>query len=250
MTTTSLCEAAKANMVSTYLSIAAASPGAELYRSTAWVGCRSSFSHSIANFAIILDPAKEHRMAAQNFLFGRPTACVYGVRDDASADGPRGGRCLKLMASKAVLSNSIVEMVQAISDVERSAVADFMVAQFFGANGGRLSEILAASSSTGEAPIYWLAAARRRIGALMLNADAGVLGVYNFCIDRRSRGKGFGSQTLAAISSIASRAGLDLTLQCSPDLVPFYSKHNYEIVGHVDIWSLECAKSAVIMGGR
>lgn len=240
-------------MVSTYVAIAEGWPDSEVHRANSWTGCRSSLAHPVANFAILHEGGASAEFEAMDYLAGRPHACLYSVSEGRpSSTLPLcGGRCLKLMVAEAqtTVPNG-VDLVLAASDAERRLVADFMVSQFFGAHVEPVRRILAMASASGNAPLYWLSQLGKRVGAVTLNADAGALGIYNFCIDSRLRGRGLGSMALNAIARFACAAGLSLTLQCSPNLVSFYSRHNYEIVGHVDIWSLERKKSAVIMRGR
>lgn len=248
MIATDLFESARANMASTYLSIASGAPDADIYRSSGWVGCRSSVPHSIANFAILLSQGDRNETCAQEFLADRPSACLYRISMASERSGPtNGSRCLKLLAAPAKPSKSEIELSLATSDWELGSVASFMVSQFFGTQSAHLNSLMAKAAARGETPLYWLHHAGRRVGAVMLNPNGGALGIYNFCIDGRSRGRGLGGETLAAISSLAYGAGLDLTLQCSPQIVPFYERNGFEIVGHVDIWLLDRAKSAVIM---
>lgn len=232
-------------MIDTYVSLARLSPASHVEQvGEAWL-CRSSIRHPIGNLAIGLNGTGIPERVV-NVVMSQPYFRLYSLPGDDPAEfaeaafkaGLRERYELTGMVLHAA-GTAEIELNEAVDLAEAQRVAGFIADTFFWRTPKRSREALARimASAHPKHRFFWLEDETGTTAAGTLTLDAEVTGLYNLCVRRDVRSRGLGSSVAAELSrKAASRSG-HVALLCDTELVPWYSRHGYRIVGSLRAFS-------------
>lgn len=231
------------NLSHTYLALGRASLGATTWAERGFAACTGTLDHPICNFAVAneLDEAicsRLRQVASQRrcfSLYGVPSPDAERMLED---QGFALSHKLKVLMGQDVgIASPVLEEAQ--TEAERLKIAEFMMGQFFHRQPTAFRRGIA--EATARAASLRLMSAHgngRLVGAVMVSEQAGVLGIYNLCVSSAFRRRGWGSAIVGSLAQIAARRKLRLTLQCEPDLAPWYESLGFREVGSVSVFGL------------
>lgn len=240
-------EAARANLLDTFLRLGRAVPGSRIEESEAFTSCVGPLDHPICNFAgqLRIDPWSARRLG--EIAASRNTFNVYVMPGDQPehagellqrAGFERSYELFQMLAEEPEPGPPI-EMRPVTKAAERLQVAQFMSEQFFSRQSDAFRRRLA--ETTAEAAgleLFDLSERGRLVAAVMLGHAAGILGVYNLCVASSRRGRGIGRAVLDWVLTVARDSGRAVALQCSPDLRDWYGYRGFVASGRVSVYSL------------
>lgn len=230
------------NIERTYLAIGRRTPGARTVCGEGWVCCLSDLDHPICNFGVVRSDSEFDADGLRRLIADKKAFNLYSFRslpaDDL--DRVRGMgfaptyRLLQLFRAGA-LEGPAAELAEAEGQ-ERMRVAEFMVRQFFFRQSRAIRQNISQATAECELPLYWSNWQGQTVGAVMLCPEAGVLGLYNLCIDPDMRSRGLGSATVRAILRVASQYERPVVLQCDAVLESWYGGLGFSKLGTVEVF--------------
>jgi hypothetical protein len=129
-----------------------------------------------------------------------------------------------------------VTLSEAILPRERAEAATFMTDQFFMHGVQELRQAIISATALAPVHLFTYAPAREIEGAVMLSLSDGCMGLYNLCVDPTKRSRGIGRGIVRWVQLQAMARGLVLVLQCSQDLVRFYTECGFSVSGRMECW--------------
>jgi hypothetical protein len=244
VTGASILRSAADNLEFTYLSIGRATPGAIVSHGAGYSACVCEFGHAVGNFAIVRGGTRESAKellelaeAAESFnIYSPPEAPESAARHLRSAGFEQTWRLSQLVASGKVAEG--ITQFELVEDERRLEVARYMADQFFFRQKASVREVIAKATAHSGLELLRIVHKGSPVGAVMIAQIAGLLGVYNLCIEADLRGRGFGSEAMKGMLALSARRGCDVVLQCDVSLVPWYSSLGFREAGSVDVYGL------------
>jgi N-acetylglutamate synthase-like GNAT family acetyltransferase len=249
-----LTERAVDNLEATYLAVGKQGDGAWIDSWDGGAACLSTLGHPVSNFAVVRRISIERARILQDFAFGRRAFNVYLCCGEHQAENHSileklgfsiAGHLVVMIGDGArKLGSQDLNKVEQFE--QRLSVGRFMARQFFARQTSSLRESIALA--TAKAPVELYVQENRQIlAAAMVFRTVGMAGIYNVCVSDVERERGHGSSLLASLLEIADRAKLLATLQCEPNLEPWYLKRGFHSVGSVSVLTLDRKASHAIM---
>lgn len=242
-------QAARDNLVTTYLGLAAGAPGCRITADALMVSCECHPDVSFGNFSL--------RFSGDDESLSRiVTRCVDAAEASpqyrvlvTTEDRPRGlgaslrqhgfemaGR-LTVMAAEGFPEayRAQVDMTRLTAMPDRRRLADFMIRHFSSRREPYQREIL--TESTAASPhALWSVGVRELVAGVMLSESAGALGLYNLCVAPRHQSQGLGSALVRACGALATLDHRLLVLQSAPALVPWYRRLGFQEIGYLETY--------------
>ncbi|MBS1704443.1 MAG: GNAT family N-acetyltransferase [Armatimonadetes bacterium] len=236
-------EAARQNVIHTYLDLARTLPEAVLSHTEGFWSCQSKVPIVLANFAIGFDSDNlEATISALEINAAiRPSYRVFVVTGDRPSDLAvhlESGRFQKRSQLSELICENVrveapLELVEYSDRSSRMRIAKFMIGNFFwrrdAASRDRIIEATARSTHR----LLCFEGTRGPIAAVMLTESDHTLGLYNLCVDPLHRRKGIGTQIFLACATRASMDGKRLVLQTEDVLKPWYLRCGCKEFGEV-----------------
>jgi hypothetical protein len=232
-------------LVETYVALALAAPGvkADVRPEWTWVTGLStvSFCNFVARFS--LTSAQLDQAIPMFREFGRRANTFWIFVTDVESPGDMGDRLhksgfeirqsLKQMAWECGSVPECEPPDEALSMPDRMRVSRFMTETFFNnANGHNRRLVIEATANSPHRLFFW----RDGLGlaaAVMVSESAGVYGIYNLCVRQDVRERGYGSDALSFVQSLAADAGRAVVLQCQPEMADWYHRRGFDPVGEM-----------------
>ncbi len=248
-----------ANLVETYLKLAQAIPGTETVQSQNWTACRNPMDYASCNFGIITSAETMESPELENFIGNRNSFHIYSFCNDFVKDsvdgwatrmGYRHGSILIALAMqpKEAEVAPTVKLEFAVSESERSQIAEAIALQFFPRQTRAARLVIVAATAGSGLPLAKIVFEGEVVGAVMLCRTNGAIGLYNFFVEQRFRGRGIGKQTMLAVAELARIEQCILCLQCDLSLYDWYERMGFNEIGHVDICVLDRFGTVAIIG--
>ena len=233
-----------ANLLTTYLALGRAMPGAEVRETEGYVALLSELPHPSGNFAcrLSLDPwsAGELRALAAE----RPAFGAIAMPDDGPAHlaellrraGFAPVQRLTAMEAAPPFGLAGLEMGRC-EDVEaRRRAGRFMADAFFAREPLLLRHAMAEAMALSPLEVRTHLLRERPAAAVALSRTEGVLGVYNLCVAGPHRGRGLGRSLVAWCLAQAAAEGRRAFLQCEPALEGWYAGQGFARTGAITVW--------------
>lgn len=229
------------------MAIGRAGPGAESAEFDSWAGCRSAHRHPTSNFAILSSKESEAIVNVREFCDGHKGFLVYTLSEPGE-DPPesllkRSGfgplMSLQVFIGRSTGDIGLVRWEEAVLKAARLETSHFMVEQFFFAQSQVVRDMLAMATSASGLAMQRAFVGDLEVGAALCPQTTGMLGLYNLCVPRNLRRKGYGALMVRSLLSIAGEENRDLVLQCDRRLVPWYEGLGLKWAGTVDVYCLE-----------
>ncbi|MBI1756247.1 MAG: GNAT family N-acetyltransferase [Fimbriimonas ginsengisoli] len=250
MITSTLAEVAAANLLATYFTLGAASPGSRIWHEPGFTACFAEWEHPICNFAANVKLSSEVASRLAQLAGERPNFNVYTFDALLSSHN-----CLELAGFK--VRTRLVQMAwepeefapvvqRPLAHPEgRQEIAHFMAWQFFGNQTAdyraRLAETIVNARDLELVSFFH---GRELAAAAMLSCSPEeILGVYNLCVKSSLRGRGWGRDLMLAIEAMAWQKHQTVILQCDASLKQWYAQVGFTQIGGVDIWGLPHERS-------
>jgi GNAT superfamily N-acetyltransferase len=227
---------ARANLVTTYLALGSAVPGARLVAAGGFTLCTAPVELAMANFAMdfaeTLSPVQ---------LDGALRQIVHAARTHSALrvfdlPGPKPDGFLTALARAGLtLRHEMVQMcalepaagpvakwTECGSRPEREAIARFMAGQFFPTlDAKRRKVVIEATAQLGR--LFYSGRPEVPVAACTLVETEGAAGIYNLCVAPEHRRRGVGGAFVRASRQWAAETGRRTVLQCDPCLTGFYA---------------------------
>lgn len=229
------------------MAIGKAGPNAESIESDVWAGCRSVHRHPTSNFAILSSRESSAVEDIRTFCEGHKGFLVYTLSEPGS-DSPEALlrkhgfgplMSLEVFVGRSLGDAALVRWEEAHLKASRLETSHFMVEQFFFAQSQAVRDMLAMATAASGLTIQKAFVEEREVGAALCPRTTGMLGLYNLCVPRSLRRKGYGALMVRSLLSIAGEENRDLVLQCDRRLVPWYEGLGLKWAGTVDVYCLE-----------
>jgi len=249
-------DAATQNLTHTYFALGRSTEGAHMEEQRAFDICAGPFAHAISNFAVVRELDAHVAQSLRQIANSRPSFAVY-LLPGANTESEQSllqhydftvTHELHMMLSETVMPDR-VDLEEATGLGERRKVAEFMVEQFFHRQSPIFRRGIAeATSNSTDLNLYRALWNERQVGAVMLCEHAGLIGLYNLCVEPQFRSRGWGSAIVRTIVDQAQERRLSVTLQCEPSLASWYSSLGFKEVGSVSVYGLYRFQEIDIMG--
>lgn len=236
-----LAPAGRENVVHTYISLARGLPGTEVLARDGYVRVTGSqplsFCHFAGCFESDRDPrelAAELRQEARGpdglWVFLLPGDQPDGLRAALLENGFSLRQCLCQFGryGRGRLSDGLYEAHDADS---RLRVSQFMAEQFFPFTPGESRMLVARSTATSLANLFYMGVGGSPQAAMMLSKSEKSVGLYNLCVEGQMRGQGLGTALVESAQALADKYGLPLTLQCHASLRKWYEGQGFRQTG-------------------
>lgn len=230
-------------LVETYAAIAATMPQVRIERTDSFIIARAPFAHPLCNFGVILGP--EGIGGVLHAASGKPHFNLYTFESQGQMSMPDYVPMLALRIMTAPASEpSFTNVKPAETPGERMQLARFMADQFFSGHRSDTRERIAESTARAEGvSIYGFHAesgpARDDlVGAAMLTHHTSMAGLFNVCVEKSLRGRGWGSAIVRHMLNEAAIRGVATTLQCDLSLEVWYERLGFHAVDTVTVWTV------------
>lgn len=259
MTASNLSVAGSDNLLRTYFSLGAASPGSVISKQEGFDACVGNFDHPICNFAgrLTLDPWAANRLV--ELSIERRFFSVYSVPGDTPSSrevrdellvraGFQRNYSLQQMYWEPRPVDGGVGLQQATTLADRQAIAMFMANQFFGRHSASFRRRVAdATSGAMELDLYGVYHRFDLIAAVMLVEDDQVLGLFNLCVKSNLQNRGWGRKIVAETQRRAYDMDKYVSLQCDETLNTWYEGQGFESCDWVDVYGLSDKRRLAII---
>ena len=230
-----VCLATRGNVVATYLALASGLPGVTSEVSPNYTLVKGRWPLSFCRFAAGfrgLDPDAAAGLAGVAKAVGGLWAFVMPGDEPPHAEVALREAGFQWRHRLANLygvgpGQFSEEFVVADDTPTKLAVGRFMAEQFFDDTAGIGQDMLARATAESGLGIYWSSNSIGIQAAMLLSESNGAVGLYNLCVHRRLRFRGFGRQVLHHAMAVARSQGKPLVLQCKESLVPWYVKSGF-----------------------
>ncbi|MFM9872172.1 MAG: GNAT family N-acetyltransferase [Fimbriimonadaceae bacterium] len=232
---------ARENVVQTYLALAQSLPETKIDKRPDYTRVKGKWPLSFCHFAADFntrrraeDLAKELRAESNNtdglWVFLLPGDEPDGLHTHLLDEGFSLRQCLCQFGRQA--KGSWVEDLQEAQDADtRLRIGKFMAEQFFPFSSGESRMLVARSTALSIANLFYIGSPERPEAAMMLSKSKNAVGLYNLCVDGKSRGHGIGTDLVESAQALASQYGVPLTLQCHASLRKWYENQNFRQTG-------------------
>lgn len=249
-------EAVTHNLLHTYVELGRSTTGSRVWKERGFHACTGELDHPICNFAVDLElnegiASRLRQVAAQRRCFSLYTVPPIDQERHSEilhAEGFALSHKLQIMIAETA-SAEATTLLEASEVPDRRRVADFMVDQFFHKQPTPfkrgISEATARSTSLKLFKAEWN---NRVAGAVMVSEHANIFGIYNLCVAPQFRSCGWGASIVRSIVEIARSKNCGVTLQCVPNLAPWYGSLGFREVGEVSVYGLFRFKEIDIIG--
>lgn len=239
-----LPEAARQNLIETYVTLARATDGAQVTRRSGWVQCLSPAQHSFAQFAIGFEGGTEETARLKQVLVHQPFKRVIHVTGDSMvglADVLEATQYRMLYRMFELASEEHPALppgeLELAEGAVRQQVADIMIECFFQRQDQAFTKAVIASTLGSHLPL-WVLRIGNEVGAVAMTIrTSGVEGLYNVCVPIAHRKKGYGTAIVGHLQRFAAANGRALVLQCDPRLARWYEGMGFFFVGSVETFA-------------
>lgn len=259
MTASDLSVAGSTNLLRTYFSLGAASPGSVISKQEGFDACVGNFDHPICNFAghLKLDPWAANRIV--DLAIERRFFSVYSVPGDSPSSREVRDEILVRAGFHRTYSlqqmywtprpvQDGVELRLATTLADRQSIAMFMANQFFGRHSASFRRRVADSTSGAvELELYGVYNRFDLVAAVMLVEDDQVLGLFNLCVKSNLQNRGWGRKVVAEAQRRAYEVGKYVSLQCDETLRTWYEAQGFESCDWVDVYGLSDKRRLAII---
>lgn len=248
---------ASRNLLETYLALGKAVHGTKHYEASAYDACVGPLAHPICNFGISgfwTEAAIRNIRGIENVM---PPFNLYALPSERPLHlflpwqelGFELTYSLCCMRSEPLLAPPARVLVEARTNVERQSIADFMAMQFFPFHAPEARAGVSAATANAEGlQLHHVVERGHTKAAVMLHPTEKCLGLYNLCVESRTRGKGLGRAVVDWVLAKAAKQGLTVTLQCDPKLAPWYQQMGFSPYGNLEVYTLAKKATTDIMG--
>lgn len=251
-----LVESAQRNLAETYFALGKSVPGSRIVETAGFRACLSRQDHPIGNFALGLRldvnvvrslvglARRHHRFQVFHTLLDKPTGVVPEMLK-------RGGfeetsRLHVMSAAGAPYKGDLVSE-WAHDEAGREEIAKFMAKQFFSTASTDFRRVISQATTAADSlPLVGFRQRGKLVAAAMIQ-DTDVIGLYNLCVDHGMRGRGWGEAVVRRVLGWAHESGRTVTLQCEPNLVPWYERLGFSNLGRVIVYRLAISSNVAIM---
>lgn len=232
---------ARENVVQTYLALAQSLPETNIDRRPDYTRVKGKWPLSFCHFAADFNTrrtaesiAKELRAESNTpdglWVFLLPGDEPDGLHVHLLEEGFGLRQCLCQFARRS--KGTWFEDIKEAEDTDtRMRVGKFMAEQFFPFSPGESRLLVARSTALSAANLFFLGSPERPQAAMMLSKSKNAVGLYNLCVDGKSRGNGIGTQFVDSAQSLATQYDVPLTLQCHASLRKWYEIQNFRQTG-------------------
>lgn len=236
----------------TYAELGVATPGSRLVVESAFTLCTSPVDLAMANFAMDfspslgpseLDDALQQVAALSNRRSSMRVFDLPGPRPQGFARSlRRAGLTLRQELCQMSAFGSPVgpqaDWTECETQGEREAVATFMAGQFFRSLDAHRKRIVI-SATAGLGRLVYLGRADAPEAACTIVPSPGALGVYNLCVEPRSRGRGTGAAIVRRVRAMAAEDAQCVVLQCDASLTVFYKRLGFDANGWIGTYGFD-----------
>lgn len=244
---------ASLNLARTYLALGRSSNGSSLLDEAGFGGCVGPIPHPVCNFAVRLDlgPSDAERLAS--IARSRPQFNVYACPTDRPSDlgeqlvglGFRHAYRLRQMLAPRNGGPAEATPVRMLSAEDRDAAAGFMMREFFGRSDGPSRDaVRQATAAAEELELHRFDEAGETVAAAMLSRSEGMVGLYNLCVRKDRRGRGWGREVVRWVRASAEDAEW-ITLQCDSSLESWYTGLGFRTIGSVEVFVWDRAQELI-----
>ena len=237
---------ASENLLTTYLAIGLALPGAEIREAEGYVALLSDLAHPSGNFAVRLglDPWSAGEL--RELALARPAFQAVALPDDEPFHlaellrraGFEAVQRLVTMEATPAFGLSGLETARCGEIEARREAGRFMTDAFFARETVMLRHAMAEALAFSPLDLRTVVLREKIVAAFAFSRTEGVLGIYNLCVAGLHRGKGIGGSTVAWCLAQAAAEGRTACLQCAPSLEGWYEGHGFRRTGTITVWSL------------
>lgn len=240
-----LLQWAEDNLEATYVAIGSASPEALIQNRQGYTLCLGRLDHPVGNFAVVRQmmesTARELAISAR----GRSSFHAYVPDTESRSEtgrafaeaGLRRSYGLVQMLCDPTPHAAECAITEAKTEKERLRIASFMTSQFFTRQRPAVRERISWVTAHSGLGICEIHRRGQFVGAVMISRSPGMLGIYNLCIEARSRGRGHGSDAVARLLDMARAEGSMAVLQADASLCDWYGGLGFEQAGIVDVFA-------------
>lgn len=233
------------NLIETYIALAEASPGVKIDVRPEWTWVTGLSTVSFCNFVARFSLSQGQLSQAMPMFkeFGRRVNSFwifvtdFEVPHDMGPQLERAGFEVRQRLHQIAWEGGVVmagDMPdEAISMPDRQRVARFMTDTFFTkATGDNRKFVVEATANSPHRLFYWhdgfgIAA------SVMVSESIGVYGLYNLCVRPEVRERGYGTEAVGFVQSLAAEAGKAVVLQCQPEMADWYHRRGFDHVGEL-----------------
>lgn len=240
-----ICE----GLFNAYLRLGTTSREARVIQSTGYTACVANNGHSLNNFALNfqLNPKAVDNLVSMGSEYPGFNLIVTPMDKPDSVDrmleraGFKHSSVLNLMVASPneVHPVQTVEIVKAVALEDKELAADIMLDAFFLEYPDEYKEPIRASVLYAkETQVVFARWNNKIVGTALLSPFAETCGIFNFCIPREYRDKGFGGEFLKELTNYIRDLGTLPYLHCSQGLQGWYAARGFTSVGLMKIRSL------------
>lgn len=243
-------EATRINMVEVYAGIGSQVPLAESRQVDGDFSCRSSIGFPIGNFSILNGLEPDSLGRAVDFARPGATTYIYSFAGQEVAADDRLAQTFGLQhsghlatlahpcAEEVCPTNDVVRLVP-VRDPDRRSAATLIAEEFFPRYDSKGRALIVDATARSPIELLWILADLEEVGAMMVHETEACFGIYNFCIRRDFRGRGFGSNAVRIVCREARSNRKFACLQCDSSLEDWYFSLDFVVVDEVEVWRLD-----------
>ena len=249
MTLPELQARARNNFVTTYIGLAQSARGVRIDTFDPFILCRSDEDVPLANFAVRFERVTERDWdALQNLGQKQVSFRAYTMDGDTPAGASaalmqrgfvRHGQLRVLARVPDCAQAADPRIVEAISPKDRREVTDFMVRVFFENRSKGFYDVISGATSASPFRLFATRFDGLMVGAVMITQTPTELGLYNLCVQSKSRLQGIGALMVEQMASLAHLQRLPLILQCAPRLKDWYQAKRFAQIANVESFCLK-----------
>ncbi|MES1147317.1 MAG: GNAT family N-acetyltransferase [bacterium] len=116
---------------------------------------------------------------------------------------------------------------------ERLLVARFMTDTFFNRTPADTRNLVTDATANCKHRLFSWRDGQGIAAAVMVSETTGCYGLYNLCVRQDVRERGYGTEAVGFVQSLAADENRAVVLQCQPDLVDWYEKRGFDPVGEL-----------------
>lgn len=234
--------AARENVLATYVRLGLALPDAELEESAGCLFCRAPGFVAFGNFVGRFQGSWYDRGDLLEALRTSEALRAFVVTGDTQPDLHnlllRAGffRVHRLVSMAAPIPDRGWvgrHEVHAVTELERTRVAEFMAREFFGRSTASFRESVIHATVCSGLPLWCMGDPAQPIAAGMTSLTPKAAGIYNLCVRSDARRRGIGASMIRFFQNAAGQQNLPTVLQCDAPLASWYAGLGYQAVGEV-----------------
>lgn len=228
------------NMIETYFALAKNAPGFRPFQNESVLGCRADTDHPASNFAFISGLPPQNLISLleglPNHIYCLPQTEVETIEDLLTRNGYLRSGELALMFLVSPRSESNIDLRTVTGYLNRFDLTVTLARLFFPKQQPHFGQVMA--SLVAEAQECLLLSYEEKdefVGGAMLHTKDNMTGLYNIAIKESLRHRGYGSRLVQNLIGIALQQSKWVTLQCAPDLVPWYESLGFRCYGTMSL---------------